>query len=264
MIVDIMKNLPLQIILQLALTNKKIYHIFMNYYLPMYGNIRIKLKIFDTNFVLNIFENIKAISFDDIKYINNEILKKMVNVKKIDLSHSPITELDLSLLTNLRVLDISNTKIKNEDLKYLTNIRSLNLFGCNITDSGLIYLDKVQNIVLLHTDITSNGLQYLQNVRRIFISISDSKIKYIFSGNLRYLRELYTVCHCDTDITLIVNELKKNKRIKVYIDYYSFSHSKICENLYPILEKESLFFKNFPSLINHYDMPELMTVNSIN
>ena len=98
------------------------------------------------------------------------LLKRLPNLKEIELMSNPITDAGLKHLGELHKLEslgLSDTKITDVGLKHLRglpNLRSLDLSRTQVTDVGLKQIQgmkSLESLDLWGTDVTDSGLGFL-------------------------------------------------------------------------------------------------------
>lgn len=172
-------------------------------------------------------ENIVSMDEEESKYINNIILKKMVQLTSLKLDTRKRCNVNkfticyevnnaLSRLVNLRTLDLFNTKyVCDIGIKFLTNLITLSLDKTNITKRALvdlpclktlrlglcnrsmtdIWLRKLTNLTDLSFvtwhNITGEGVRDLTNLRRLcLIEDNNYRERNDFLHRLSNLTEL--------------------------------------------------------------------------
>ena len=119
-------------------------------------------------------EGLTELDLSGSDYIDQDIwrhLKRLGQLRKLNLEYTNITDADLghiSNLTELTELDIScNCHITDSGLQYiknLTKLTMLNISDNSITDAGLqyiVYLTKLTKLNVSDTKITDAGIEYL-------------------------------------------------------------------------------------------------------
>lgn len=130
-------------------------------------------------------------------------LKKLTNLRRLDLGGTPVTDASLVHLkgfTNLQRLSLSITQVSDSGLEHLTGLTrlvELNLSHSKVSDSGLEHLKGMSNLELLYlhgTQVTDSGLIHLKglaNLQRLYLAttqVSDTGLEHLTGlNNLRRL-----------------------------------------------------------------------------
>lgn len=131
--------------------------------------------------------NEQIINYDDINYlesllelhiINNNIndtphIQNLINLKKLNLAYSNITDIADISLPQLEYLDLSgNENINNYDnLRNFTNLKYLNLNNTNIDNLNFLTTLKSISILLLKETLINDiyNLYHLENLKELYL-----------------------------------------------------------------------------------------------
>lgn len=157
---------------------------------------------------LSNLKDLNVMSHSKISDLDLSPLKNLINLEVLNLSDNKITDLNpLSKLKKLKRLNISNTKIDSlSGLENLTNLTDLDISNNNITS-----LDEISNFTKLeYLKISKNqikNIDFLSNNKRLTeILMWDNEIKEISClSNCARLQKLNFTNNCVEDISSLVD-----------------------------------------------------------
>lgn len=168
--------------------------------------------------------------YDDDVLVTNREIKKLTNLKELDLMYNSVIGDDgIKNLTNLRSLSImENYRITDDGIKNLTNLRELNLdFFSKITDKVLKSLTHLQKLSLSGNNmITDNGIKDLINLTYLSL-IRNNKITDNGVKNLTNLTKLFIT----NNNNITSNGIKNLTNLrKLYLSYANPINNETLEN----------------------------------
>jgi hypothetical protein len=193
------------------------------------------LSLVNINYNLDIhkFKNLKNLSLCDCNFLNNDVLKKIIDNLKI-----------------LKILVLNYSKNFN-DVSCLKDIPHLELVGCSNILTGIDHLSNTKYLDLSY----NNNLRYFQSNNNQVLKFCNTPIKIFNFSNLKSLE-------------LISNMYIKYEDTKLFknIEYLNLSDTNITD-IHPILDLKELdlsFCKNIKNIPFIKSLKSLNISNSIN
>ncbi len=147
---------------------KKTKHFSRTYYSTSDDMLRSCICNMNDNVLHYWSESLDALFISWMNHITSKSVSTLTNLRSLVLASENIDSKCIANLINLTSLAVlSHIPMEDEDLSLLTNLRELSIFSSmnNITDDGITKLSNLTSLILLHSsNITTNAIKQLPNL----------------------------------------------------------------------------------------------------